>query len=173
MNPEIFISEDDIATRIAVLGEMVSKDFKGEELIVICVLNGAFIFCTDLIRQIELPIKLDFVSLSSYGDSKNSSGEVIVNMDCALDLRDRNVLVVEDIIDTGLTMTHYLEMLKGRGPKTIKVASLLYKPSRNIYPVPIDYLGFEIEDRFVIGFGLDYAGRYRELPYVGVLNADN
>ena len=109
------------------------------------------------------------MSLSSYGDGSESSGEVICERDCKLDICGRNVVVVEDIIDTGLTMRHLLQMLYSRRPKTVKVASLLFKPSRNRYPVVIDYLGFEIENYFVVGLGLDYVQRYRELPYIGVL----
>ena len=171
--PEVFLSEEQIAQRVAELGSEITADFPGEEVIILCVLNGAFIFCCDLIKKIELPLRLEFISLSSYGDGTESSGEVICERDCSLDIRDRNIIVVEDIVDTGLTMRHLLQMLRSRGPKTIRIASLLYKPSRNRYPVPIEYLGFEIPDRFVVGYGLDYAQRYRELPYIGVLNTDH
>ena len=169
--PEVLITSEQVAQRVAELGQRITRDFQGEEIIVLCVLKGAFVFCSDLIKKIELPLKLEFVSLSSYGDGSESSGEVVCERDCKLDICDRNVVVVEDIIDTGLTMRHLLQMLRSRRPKTVKVASLLFKPSRNRYPVAIDYLGFEIENYFVVGLGLDYAQRYRELPYIGTLNA--
>ncbi len=171
--PEVLISEEDIALRIDALAKAITEEFNGEEIIVICVLKGAFMFCSDLIKKIELPIKLEFMQLSSYGDGTTSSGNVKIEMDVTENLNGKNVLIVEDIVDTGLTLTTLLEMLKVRSPKSLKLASLLFKPSRNKHPVTIDYLGFEIEDKFVIGYGLDYAGRYRELPYVGVLNAGN
>ena len=169
--PEVLITSEQVAQRVAELGQQITQDFQGEEIIVLCVLKGAFVFCSDLIKKIELPLKLEFVSLSSYGDGSESSGEVICERDCKLDICDRNVVVVEDIIDTGLTMRHLLQMLRSRRPKTVKVASLLFKPSRNRYPIAIDYLGFEIANYFVVGLGLDYLQGYRELPYIGILNA--
>lgn len=171
--PDVLISEDDIALRIQALGKAISDDFSGEELIVICVLKGAFMFCSDLIKKIDLPIKLEFVSLSSYGDGMSSSGNIEMQMDLGSSIADKNVLIVEDIVDTGLTIKFLTETLKIRSPKKLKLASLLFKPAKNKHPAQIDYLGFEIEDKFVIGYGLDYAGRYRELPYIGVLNAGN
>ena len=171
--PDVLISEEDIALRVAALGRAISEDFQGEELTVICVLKGAFMFCSDLIKKINLPLKLEFISLSSYGDGMKSTGNVQLEMDISGSLANRNVLIVEDIVDTGLTIKTLKKMLELRNPKTLKLASLLYKPSRNEFPTTIDYLGFEIEDKFVIGYGLDYAGRYREIPYIGVLNAGN
>jgi hypoxanthine phosphoribosyltransferase len=171
--PDVLISEDDIALRIQALGKAISDDFSGEELIVICVLKGAFMFCSDLIKKIDLPIKLEFISLSSYGDGMSSSGNIEMQMDLSSSIADKNVLIVEDIVDTGLTIKFLTETLLVRNPKKLKLASLLFKPAKNKHPAVIDYLGFEIEDKFVIGYGLDYAGRYRELPYIGVLNAGN
>jgi hypoxanthine phosphoribosyltransferase len=171
--PDVLISEDDIALRIQALGKAISDDFSGEELIVICVLKGAFMFCSDLIKKIDLPIKLEFISLSSYGDGMSSSGNIEMQMDLSSSIADKNVLIVEDIVDTGLTIKFLTETLQIRNPKKLKLASLLFKPAKNKHPAVIDYLGFEIEDKFVIGYGLDYAGRYRELPYIGVLNAGN
>jgi hypoxanthine phosphoribosyltransferase len=130
-------------------------------------------FCSDLIKKIERPIVLEFMQVSSYGDGTTSTGNVKINMDISGSISGKNVLVVEDIVDTGLTITTLFKILGQRGPKSLKLASLLYKPSRNTHPAKIDYLGFEIEDKFVIGYGLDYAGRYRELPYIGVINAGN
>ena len=172
-NPEVLLSEEDIALRILDLGNAISKDFHGEDIVVICVLKGAFMFCSDLIKKIQLPVNLEFISVSSYGDGMTSTGNVSMDMDLSTSIKGKNVLIVEDIVDTGLTIKTLKEYLSLREPKTLKLASLLFKPSRNKHPVDIDYLGFEIEDKFVIGYGLDYAGRYRELPYIGVLNAGN
>lgn len=171
--PEALISEEEIQLRLEALGRAITKDFQNEELVVICVLKGAFIFCTDLVKKINLPLKLEFISLSSYGDSSNSSGNVRLEMDITANIEGKNVLLIEDIVDTGLTVSTLMDILKVRKPKKIKLASLLFKPTKLKNKVTIDYLGFEIEDKFVIGYGLDYAGRYRELPYIGVLNAGN
>lgn len=171
--PEALIPEDEIALRIEALGKAITKDFENQELVVICVLKGAFMFCSDLMKRINLPIKLEFISLSSYGDSTNSSGNVRLEMDITANIEGKNVLIVEDIVDSGLTIKTLMDMLSVRKPKTVKLASLLFKPVKLKHPVKIDYLGFEIEDKFVIGYGLDYAGRYRELPYIGILNAGN
>jgi hypoxanthine phosphoribosyltransferase len=172
-NPEALITEDEIAVRIEALGNAITRDFANEEIIVICVLKGAFMFCSDLIKKINRPVSLEFISLSSYGDSTNSSGNVRLEMDITANIEGKNVLVIEDIVDTGLTIKTLLDMLSVRKPKKVKLASLLFKPVKLKHKIEIDYLGFEIEDKFVIGYGLDYAGRYRELPYIGILNAGN
>jgi hypoxanthine phosphoribosyltransferase len=171
--PEALITEDEISLRIQALGNAITKDFEDEDLVVICVLKGAFVFCSDLIKKINRPISLEFISLSSYGDSTNSSGNVRLEMDITANIEGKNVLIVEDIVDTGLTIKTLMDIMAVRNPKTVKLASLLFKPVKLKHPVKIDYLGFEIEDKFVIGYGLDYAGRYRELPYIGILNAGN
>lgn len=171
--PEVFIPEEEILERVNELGRAISNDYAGEELVVICILKGAFIFCSDLIKKIEAPVILDFMSISSYGESTTSSGEVRISMDIETSIAGKHVLVVEDIVDSGLSMKTVMPILEARNPKTIKLASLLFKPSRNTHPVNIDYLAFEIEDKFVVGYGLDYAQHYRELPYIGVLNAGN
>lgn len=171
--PEVLISEDDIALRINDLAKAINEDFEGEELTVICILKGAFMFCSDLIKKVELPIKLEFMDVSSYGAGMTSSGEVKLNLDVETKIQGENVLIVEDIVDSGLTVKFLLNTLNAKSPKVLKLASLLYKPSKNKYPVDINYLGFEIDDKFVVGYGLDYAGRYREIPYIGVLNAGN
>lgn len=168
MAVDIYISEEKIKSRIKELGEKITKDFKGEELVVIAVLNGSFIFCADLIREIKVPVIVEFVGATSYGESTESSGNVKITMDLKRDIAGKNILVVEDIVDTGLTLSNLLEVFKSRKPKSIKLASFLFKSARLKHTVPIDYLGFEIEDKFVIGYGLDFAGKYRELPYVGV-----
>jgi hypoxanthine phosphoribosyltransferase len=171
--PEVMISDDEIALRIEALGQAITQDFASEELVVICVLKGAFMFTSDLIKKINRPLSLEFISLSSYGDSTQSSGNVRLDMDITCNVEGKNVLIVEDIVDTGLTISTLMKMLELRKPKEVRLASLLFKPSKLKHQVKIDYLGFEIEDKFVIGYGLDYAGRYRELPYIGVLNAGN
>ena len=171
--PETLITEDEISLRIEALGKAITKDFENEDLIVICVLKGAFIFCSDLIKKINRPLSLEFISLSSYGDSTNSSGNVRLEMDITANIEGKNILIVEDIVDSGLTIKTLMDILAVRKPKTVKLASLLFKPVKLKHQVKIDYLGFEIEDKFVIGYGLDYAGRYRELPYIGILNAGN
>jgi hypoxanthine phosphoribosyltransferase len=171
--PEALITEDEIALRLEALGKAITQDYDNEDLIVICVLKGAFVFCSDLIKKINRPVSLEFISLSSYGDSTNSSGNVRLEMDITANIEGKNVLIVEDIVDTGLTIKTLMEMISVRKPKSVKLASLLFKPVKMKHKVTIDYLGFEIEDKFVIGYGLDYAGRYRELPYIGILNAGN
>ncbi len=171
--PETLISEEEIMGRIEALGKAITNDFEGQDIIVICVLKGAFMFCSDLIKRINLPLKLEFISLSSYGDNTHSSGSVRLEMDITANIEGKNVLIVEDIVDSGLTIKTLMEIMAVRKPKAVKLASLLFKPSKLKHKVDIDYLGFEIEDKFVIGYGLDYAGRYRELPYIGVLNAGN
>jgi hypoxanthine phosphoribosyltransferase len=172
-SPEALITEEEISLRIEALGKAITKDYENQELVVICVLKGAFVFCSDLIKKINRPVSLEFISLSSYGDSTNSSGNVRLEMDITANIEGKNVLIIEDIVDTGLTIRTLMEMLSVRKPKSIKLASLLFKPVKLKHNVNIDYLGFEIEDKFVIGYGLDYAGRYRELPYIGILNAGN
>lgn len=172
MAVDVYISTEDLEKRIKELAAQITKDFNGEEVVVVAVLNGAFMFVADLIRAMDLPVVMDFVKASSYGDSTESSGEVKITLDLAKDIAGKNVLVVEDIVDTGLTLTGLMEDFRQRDPKTLKLASLLFKPSRCKHKVTIDYLGFEIEDKFVIGYGLDYAGRYRELPYIGIYSED-
>jgi hypoxanthine phosphoribosyltransferase len=171
--PEALITEEEISLRIQALGAAITNDYADQDLVVICVLKGAFMFCSDLIKKINRPLKLEFISLSSYGDQTTSSGSVRIEMDITANIENKNVLIIEDIVDSGLTIRTLMDMLHMRKPKTIKLASLLFKPSKLKHRVNIDYLGFEIEDKFVIGYGLDYAGRYRELPYIGVLNAGN
>ena len=171
--PDVFISEEEIALRVEALGASITKDYENQDLIVVCVLKGAFMFCSDLIKKINRPVSLEFVALSSYGDQTHSSGQVRIDLDISTNLEGKNILIVEDIVDTGLTSKTLMNFLLTKKPKSIKLASLLFKPSKIKTNVKIDYLGFEIEDKFVIGYGLDYAGRYRELSYIGVLNAGN
>lgn len=167
---EVYIDEEKISRRIDELADMINTDYAGEEIILVGILNGSFIFCADLIRKIKVPVTVEFMKASSYGDGTESSGNVRIDFDISRDIADKNVLLVEDIVDTGLTLDRLMDMLKERRPKTLKLCSLLYKPDRIKHEVKIDYLGFEIEDKFVIGYGLDFAGRYRELPYIGIYN---
>lgn len=160
------IGRDAITTRVRELGQRIANDYGHEPLHVICVLNGAFPFMADLVRAIARPLTVDFLSVSSYGSRTESSGEVKLVKDLDQSLKGKHVLLVEDIVDTGLTMQYLLSYLQGRGPLSVRVASLLSKPSRRMVEVPIHYLGFEIEDAYVYGYGLDIDHRYRNLPFV-------
>ena len=168
MSINVLISEEKIKERIFQLAEKIDSDYEGKELVVVCVLNGAFIFCSDLIRSMKKDVFVDFMKASSYGDSTESSGNLKIDLDLKVDIENKHVLLIEDIVDTGLTLTNIIKRLSDRKPASLKLASLLYKEARNIYPVEVDYLGFDIDDLFVIGYGLDFAGKYRELPYIGV-----
>ncbi len=160
------IDKERIAARVAELGARIRADHPDGDLHLICVLNGAFVFMADLVRAIDLPLTIDFLSVSSYGSRTESSGEVKLVKDLDQSLKGRHVVLVEDIVDTGLTMQYLLGYLRGRGPLSVKVVTLLSKPSRRVVDVPLDYVGFEIEDAFVYGYGLDVAHRYRNLPFV-------
>ena len=160
------ISQGEIEARVKAIGKEITSDYQGKNLHLICVLNGAFIFMADLVRAIDLPLSLDFLSVSSYGSRNQTSGEVRLLKDLESSLKDKHVILVEDIVDTGLTMQYLLNYLKGREPLSVKVVSLLSKPSRRQVAVPIDYLGFEIEDAFVYGYGLDISHLYRNLPII-------
>ncbi len=163
---QVQISQAEIADRIAELGKQIRLDYQGQPLHLICVLNGAFLFMADLVRQIDMPLTIDFLSVSSYGSRTESSGEVRLVKDLDQSLKNKHVLLVEDIIDTGLTMQYLLNYLKGRSPLSVKIISLLSKPSRRQVEIDIDYLGFEIDDAFVYGYGLDVAHIYRNLPFI-------
>jgi hypoxanthine phosphoribosyltransferase len=167
---EVLIGEDALAGRITELAEEVSNDYAGRDLLLIGVLKGAVFFMADLMRQISVPCEVDFMAISSYGGSTDSSGVVRILKDLDINIRDRDVLVVEDIIDSGLTLQYLMRNLRSREPSSLEVCALLTKPERREIEVPVRYVGFEIPNRFVIGYGLDFAERYRNLPYVGVLN---
>ncbi len=167
MSFEKYLSQEKIKTRVQELGRTISKDYDGEELVVIGVLNGSFIFLADLLREIDGNVLMDFISVSSYKGTE-STGKVELVKDIKVDIKGKNVLLVEDIVDTGLTIKELVTLFEARDPKSVKLASLLHKSSKTIHPVNIDYLGFEIEDKFVIGYGLDFDGKYRELPYIGI-----
>jgi hypoxanthine phosphoribosyltransferase len=173
LSPPILLSADAIAQRIQELGVDLARDYaRADDLHLICVLKGAFVFLADLVRAIGKPTTIDFLAVSSYAKGTTSTGEVrlLKDLDVALDGRD--VLIVEDIVDTGLTLQYLQEILRARGPKTLRTVCLLSKPSRRKVDVPVDYVGFSIEDRFVVGYGLDFNGRYRSLPYIGVLDSE-
>jgi hypoxanthine phosphoribosyltransferase len=167
---EVLVDEDALSGRIAELGEEISADYAGRDLLLLGVLKGAVFFMADLMRHLTVPCELDFMAISSYGAATDSSGVVRILKDLDINIRDRNVLVVEDIIDSGLTLSYLVRNLGAREPASLEVCALLTKPARREIDVPVRYVGFEIPNRFVIGYGLDFAERYRNLPYVGVLN---
>jgi hypoxanthine phosphoribosyltransferase len=165
------ITAERIAARVAELGEAITADHRevGHDLVLVCVLKGSVIFLADLCRHIGLPLAMDFIGIASYGDETRSSGVVQITSDLGKPIESKHVVVVEDIIDTGLTATYLLDNLATRHPASVKLCSLLHKPDRAVRDVKIDYLGFTIPNEFVIGYGLDYAQQYRNLAYIGVL----
>jgi hypoxanthine phosphoribosyltransferase len=169
---EILIDEDSLQRRIADLGDEVSADYAGRDLLLIGVLKGAVFFMADLMRRLTVPCEIDFMAISSYGGQTDSSGVVRILKDLDMNIKGREVLVVEDIIDSGLTLSYLMRNLRSREPASLEICALMTKPSRREIDVPVRYVGFEIPNRFVIGYGLDFEERYRNLPYVGVLNAD-
>jgi len=166
---EIVLSQDRIRERIAELGVQISEDYGDEPVLMIAVLRGAAIFIADLSRQVASPIELDFMAVSSYGSSTKSSGVVRIIKDLDEDIEGRHVLVVEDILDTGLTLKYLLKNLASRKPKSLEVCTLLSKEGKQRVPISCKYIGFDVPDEFVVGYGLDYAERYRNLPYIGIL----
>jgi hypoxanthine phosphoribosyltransferase len=169
---EILIDEDALRARITELGEEISRDYTGREPLLIGVLKGAVFFMADLMRQLTIPCEVDFMAISSYGASTDSSGVVRILKDLDINIEGRDVLVVEDIIDSGLTLSYLMRNLESREPATLEICALMTKPERREIEVPVRYVGFEIPNRFVIGYGLDFDERYRNLPYVGVLDPD-
>jgi len=166
----ILISEEEIRAKVADIGRRISNDYAGKEVLMIGILKGAMIFLADLVREITVPVQYDFMAVSSYGASSKSSGEVRILKDLEYGVEGRHIIVVEDIVDTGLTLNYLAENLKSRDPASVKICTLLDKPSRRIEPVEIDYNGFVIPDEFVVGYGLDYSDRYRNFPYIMVLS---
>jgi len=166
---EPMFSAEQIARRVGELGAQIERDYQSKELVLLGVLKGSYIFISDLARAIDLPLSVDFIGLSSYGEATESSGVVKITSDLTKPIENKHVLIVEDIVDTGLTMRYLLDNLATRRPTSVKLCTLLYKPSRARTRIPIDYLGFQIEDRFVVGYGLDAADKYRNLPFIGVL----
>jgi len=163
------LTTEDIATRVADLGAQITRDYAGRNLVLVGVLKGSFVFLSDVMRKIDLPLRVDFLGVRSYGEGTESSGVVQITQDLSRPIEHEDVLIVEDIVDTGLTIAHLMDLLRTRAPASIKVCSLLHKPARAKVKIAIDYLGFTIEDRFVVGYGLDFAERYRNLPYIGVV----
>jgi hypoxanthine phosphoribosyltransferase len=168
---EVLISADEVAAKVRALGATITRDYRDKDLVVVVVLKGSFVFAADLIRSIGLPLEVDFLGVRSYGDSTETSGVVQITSDLTRPIEGKDVLLVEDIVDTGLTLRFLLDNLATRAPRSVKLAALLHKPARTRAEVAIDYLGFSIEDVFVVGYGLDHAQRHRNLPYVGVLGA--
>lgn len=172
MAVDVYISEEKIQSRIKELASQIEKDYAGKKLYLIGILSGSFVFLADLCRKMELDLEIEFMKASSYGEGTVSSGQVDISLDVKTDLEGKHVLLVEDIVDTGNTISALRPVLQKRKPASLKLASLLFKPARLEQKVDIDYLGFEIEDKFVIGYGLDFAGKYRELPYIGIYSHD-
>jgi hypoxanthine phosphoribosyltransferase len=167
---EVLIPEEKIAARVKELGKQISRDYQGKTIHLVCVLKGAYTFLADLARAIEIPVTLDFLAVSSYNKGTSTSGAVQLTKDLDTSLEGADVLIVEDIADTGLTLRYLYNMLKARHPSSLKVIALLSKPSRRTVDVPVDYVGFEIADRFVVGYGLDVDQKYRNLPYIAAVD---
>ena len=166
---KVMLSAEEIAERVDEIAEKINNDYKGESVIIIGVLKGSFMFLSDLVKRITLPAEVYFIEASSYGAGTQTTGVVKISKDVERDLKDQNVIIVEDIIDTGITMEKVMELLRARGAKSVKLCACLSKPSRRIVDIDIDYLGFEVPDKFVIGYGLDVDEMYRNLPYIGVV----
>ncbi len=169
---EVLIDEETLSSRVAELGAEISSDYSDRELLLIGVLKGAVFFMADLMRHLTVPCEVDFMAISSYGDSTDSSGIVRILKDLDINIEGRHVLVVEDIIDSGLTLSYLMRNLESREPASLEVCALMTKPARREIDVPVRYIGFEIADRFVVGYGLDLGERYRNLPYVAVLSEE-
>ncbi len=166
---KVLLSREQIQKRIAEMGAEISRDYAGKRLHLVCILKGACLFLSDLLRVIEGDVSIDFIAVSSYKNGSSSTGEVQLTKDLDFPLDKREVLIVEDIVDTGLTLSYLQHLLASRGPNSLKIATLLDKPSRRVQPIEVDYVGFEIPDAFVVGYGLDYAERYRQLPDICVV----
>ena len=168
-NISVLISEEEVQKRVRELAAQISKDYEGESVKLICILKGSVFFTCELAKRITVPVTIDFMSVSSYGNSRESSGIVKIAKDLDETLEGKNVLIVEDIIDSGRTLYYLMDILSKRNPKSMKLCTLLDKPERRVKDVKVDYVGFNIPDEFVVGYGLDYAQRYRNLPFIGVV----
>lgn len=166
----VLIEEEKLNKRIAELGAQISRDYAGQEVTLICILKGSVFFTCELAKRITIPVALDFMSVSSYGSSTVSSGKIEVKKDLDESIENKNIIIIEDIIDTGRTLKYLLEDLRKRNPKSLKLCTMLDKPDRRVVEVATDYTGFEIPDEFVVGYGLDYDQKYRNLPYIGILD---
>ena len=165
----VLISEEKVEKKIQELAEQITRDYEGKQVHLICVLKGSIFFTCELAKRIPLPVTLDFMSVSSYGDATESSGRVRIVKDLDESIENKDVIVIEDIIDSGRTLSYLMDMLSARKPASLKLCTLLDKPERRVTDVSVDYIGFEIPDKFVVGYGLDYGQRYRNLPYIGVV----
>lgn len=168
----ILYDEKQIHTRIKELGEEISKDYQGKNPVLICILKGASTFMADLMRVITIPLEIDFMAISSYGESRKSSGVVKIKKDIDADLQDRDVIIVEDIVDTGLSLKYIKDYIGKHNPKSVTTCVLLDKPSGHKIEIPVEYVGFNVADEFVVGYGLDYAQKYRNLPFIGILKEE-
>lgn len=168
----VLLSEEEVDKRIKEIGEQISKDYKGKSVHLICVLRGGSFFMCELAKRITIPVSIDFMSVSSYGAGTVSSGNIKIIKDLDDSIAGKDVIVVEDIIDSGRTLSHLLELLKSRNPESLKLCTLLDKPDRRVVEVDVDYTCFQVPDLFVVGYGLDYDQKYRNLPYVGVVELD-
>lgn len=169
---EILLTEEDIKTKVKELGEKISKDYEGKKVIFIGVLKGSVVFVADLMRSMTIDVSSDFMAVSSYGNSSETSGVVKILKDLDFDIEGQDVIIVEDIIDTGTTLKYLYEYIKARSPKSLKICCLLDKPERRKADITADYVGFSIPDHFVVGYGLDYSERFRQFPYIGVLKEE-
>lgn len=169
---EILFSEDQLKARVREIAQEIERDYAGKEIMLISVLRGSFIFMADLCRALDLPCTLDFMSVSSYGKGTTSSGQVQITKDLSEDISGRHIIVVEDILDSGNTLSYLLNILQHRHPASVRLCTLLDKPERRVKPVEVHYCGFTIPDAFVVGYGLDYAEKYRNLPYIGILKPE-
>ena len=165
----VLLTEEQVDQRIKEMGERISNDYEGESVHLVCVLKGGSFFMCELAKRISIPVSIDFMSVSSYGSDTKSSGVVRIVKDLDESLKDKNVIVVEDIVDSGRTLSYLMQILSTRGPKSLALCTLLDKPERRVTDVRVDYTGFEIPDEFVVGYGLDYAQKYRNLPYIGIV----
>lgn len=170
---EVLIEESEVQKRIREIAEEISKDYEGKEVLLICILKGSVMFTCELAKRIKCPVLFDFMSVSSYGDGTESSGRVKIIKDLDDNIEGKDVIVIEDIIDSGRTLKFLMEVLEVRNPRSLKLCTLLDKPDRRVVDVKVDYTGFKIPDEFVVGYGLDYAQKYRNLPYIGKLTLDN
>lgn len=169
---EVLVSEEDIRSKVKELGKQITEDYKGEDLLLVGILKGAVIFMSELAQNIKFPVEMDFMAVSSYGKSSVSTGEVRIIKDLDFSVENRNLLIIEDIIDTGYTLSYLIDNLKKRGAKSVKVCTLLDKPDRRKADIHVDYLGFIVPDEFIVGYGLDYSEQYRNLPYVAALREE-
>ena len=168
----VLLSEEEVDARIQAIGSQISRDYEGKQVHLICVLKGGSFFMCELAKRITVPVSLDFMSVASYGSDTKSSGVVRIVKDLDESLKDKDVIVVEDIVDSGRTLSYLLEVLRNREPKSLRLCTLLDKPERRVVDVQVDYTGFQIPDEFVVGYGLDYAQKYRNLPYIGIVELD-